>query len=99
MNIFFKEKEDGTAGIGTENNPKILADSIEKINNKIEELNWMVYAVMIVVFLGFIGMLLSYFSILSDNWRHKEDAYYQLDAHYQVLEKVNQNNCEFIKIK
>ena len=84
--------ENDKVGVGTEGKPKPL-DSIGEINKKIKELNWMVYAVMIFIFLGFLGMLFSYFSFLSDNWRHKEDVYYQL------LEKVNQNNCGFIKIK
>jgi len=48
--------------------------------------------IIIVFFIAFLGMLFGYFAVLSDNWRHKEDVYYQL------LEKVNQNNCGFIKI-
>ncbi len=84
----FKENE--KIGFAVEKTDKKL-DSFEEINKKIKELNWMVYAVMIFIFLGFLGILFSYFSFLSDNWRHKEDIYYQL------LEKVNQNNCGFIK--
>lgn len=63
------------------------------VDNRIDNIDKVMGGIIIVFFIAFLGMLFGYFAVLSDNWRHKEDVYYQL------LEKVNQNNCGFIKIK
>ena len=62
-------------------------------NNKFDNIDKIMGGIIIVFFVAFLSMLVSYWAVLSDSWNHKEDVYYQL------LEKVNQNNCEFIKIK
>ena len=63
------------------------------LGERIYNIETIMGGIIIVFFVAFLGMLVSYFALLSDNWRHKEDVYYQL------LEKVNQNNCGFIKIE
>lgn len=82
------EKDKNNTGERSPNNQNWMKyiDKRFDINEKI------MGGIIIVFFVAFLSMLVAYFSNLSDNWRHKEDVYYQL------LEKVNQNNCGFIKI-
>lgn len=88
------EENNKVIGIAEDSPERKTLDSINTINFKINELNYLVYAVLFLTFFAMLGILCSYLSLLADNWNHKEDAYYRL------IDKIDyQNNCKINKIK
>ncbi|MFA5248165.1 MAG: hypothetical protein WC415_02895 [Patescibacteria group bacterium] len=74
--------------------------AVSKVEDKIEKINWLMGAVVVVLFVGFLTMLLMVAGLVLDTWRFKNDSYKELIETIRPQEKsVFDNKNNRIEIK